>query len=104
MFRESQVNFASRLLSTPRPSLRTGWPTVRSIKFEFSNAAGFALRMLEYYAYLVRVRKQHNVQRSVFDPDHHIGAPVEDLWLFGDRVSVLDIRARRATMASCDMS
>lgn len=46
--------------------VRTEDGALHQVEFQTSNEAGFAVRMLEYYAYLVRVHKQHVVQTVLY--------------------------------------
>jgi len=46
--------------------VRTEDGSLHQVEFQTSNEAGFAVRMLEYYAYLVRVHKQHIVQTVLY--------------------------------------
>lgn len=62
-------------LSTEQPQIfnhradmvvRTEDGSLHQVEFQASNEPGFALRMLEYYAYLVRSHKQHVVQTVLY--------------------------------------
>jgi len=46
--------------------VRTEDGSLHQVEFQTSNEAGFAVRMLEYYAYLVRVHKQHVIQTVLY--------------------------------------
>jgi hypothetical protein len=46
--------------------VRTEDGSLHQVEFQTSNESGFAVRMLEYYAYLVRVHKQHVVQTVLY--------------------------------------
>ena len=46
--------------------VRTEDGSLHQVEFQTSNETGFAVRMLEYYAYLVRVHKQHIVQTVLY--------------------------------------
>ena len=46
--------------------VRTEDGAVHQVEFQTSNEAGFAVRMLEYYAYLVRTHGQHVVQSVLY--------------------------------------
>ena len=46
--------------------LRTEDGSLHHVEFQSSNEAAFAVRMLEYYAYLLRVHKQHIVQTVLY--------------------------------------
>ena len=46
--------------------VRTEDGLLHHVEFQTDNEAGFALRMLEYYAYLVRVYKQHVSQMVLY--------------------------------------
>ena len=46
--------------------VRTENGSLHQVEFQTSNEAGFAVRMLEYYAYLVRVHQQHVVQTVLY--------------------------------------
>jgi len=62
-------------LSTKQPQIfnhradlvvRTEDGSLHHVEFQTSNESGFALRMLEYYAFLVRVHKQHIFQTVLY--------------------------------------
>ena len=46
--------------------VRTEDGSLHQVEFQVSNEARFAVRMLEYYAYLLRVHKQHIVQTVLY--------------------------------------
>lgn len=46
--------------------VRTEDGSLHQVEFQTSNESGFAVRMLEYYAYLVRVHQQHVVQTVLY--------------------------------------
>ena len=46
--------------------VRTEDGSLHQVEFQISNEARFAVRMLEYYAYLLRVHKQHIVQTVLY--------------------------------------
>ena len=46
--------------------VRTEDGSLHQVEFQTSNEAGFAVRMLEYYAYLVRAHQQHVVQTVLY--------------------------------------
>jgi hypothetical protein len=46
--------------------VRTEDGSLHQVEFQTSNEAGFAVRMLEYYAYLIRVHRQHVIQTVLY--------------------------------------
>lgn len=46
--------------------VRTEDGSLHQVEFQTSNESGFAVRMLEYYAYLVRAHQQHVVQTVLY--------------------------------------
>ena len=46
--------------------VRTEDGSLHQVDFQTINEAGFALRMMEYFAYLVRVHKQHVIQKVLY--------------------------------------